>query len=114
MYGNRTRIFCTIFALPFLALELTGHRRPPTKISTILNSHAPVKLRSEVVNAHGEDGAADKRLGGPEEVRMDELVVDAWLRVQVLEHVRDDVVQRVRQTLLLLLLLLLLHLLLLA
>ncbi len=45
---------------------------------------------------------------------MDELVVDAGLRVQVLEHVRDDVVQRVRQTLLLLLLLLLLHLLLLA
>ncbi len=46
---------------------------------------------------------------------MDELVIDAGLRVQVLEHVRDDVVQRVRQTLLLLLLLLLLlHLLLLA
>jgi hypothetical protein len=75
---------------------------------TIGTESPPVELGGEVVNAHGEDGAADEGLGGPEEVRMDELVVDAGLGVQVLENVRDDVVQRVRQTLLLLWLLLLL------
>jgi hypothetical protein len=65
---------------------------------------SPVDLRGKTVDAHGEDGAADEGLRRPEKIGVDQLVVDGRLRVQVIEHVGDDVVEGVSKALQLLLL----------
>ena len=67
----------------------------------ICKPQVPRDLRGKVVDAHGEDGAADQRLGRPEEVGVDQLVVNHRLGVHVLEDAGYDVVKRIGETLLL-------------